>query len=295
MKILAQLVLILLILFACVPEQDLLPDNTFMIADGEAPWVIAHGGAKQLFPENTMVAFSGSVQIGVDMLEMDLRLTKDEQLVCHHDDSINRMSDGTGLLADFTLDELKQFNFGYGFTDLNGKMPYQNIKVEITPLENVFDSFAYLYFTVEIKDTGDRGKKAADVLYQLIKDKKLESRTIVASFDDEIISYFREISHGEIAVSASQKEATKFAISTKALSGILYFPEAVALQLPMKQSGINLAKKHVINSSHKHNMAMHYWTINTKEEMQLLIENGADGLITDRPDLMNELLDELGY
>lgn len=63
----------------------------------------------------------------------------------------------------------------------------------------------------------------------------------------------------------------------------------------MEDSGFNLARKRVINSAHKHNMAIHYWTINDKEDMRLLIEKGADGIITDRPDILNELLDEMGY
>ena len=98
-----------------------------------------------------------------------------------------------------------------------------------------------------------------------------------------------------IPVSTSQKEATKFVITAKSLTGVFYAPEAVALQLPMEQSGLDLTTKRVINSAHKHNMAVHYWTIDNKEDMRMLIENGADGLITDRPDIMLELLEEMGF
>ena len=67
------------------------------------------------------------------------------------------------------------------------------------------------------------------------------------------------------------------------------------MAIPTKNSGINLASKRVINSAHRRNMAVHYWTINDKEEMKHLVELGADGLITDRPDLMKEVLREMGF
>src|SRR6056297_1293931 len=103
-------VLLLFVLPSCVPEQDFLPENPYMIEEGGRPWVIAHGGAKQLWPENTMPAFEGSAQLGVDMLEIDMKITKDEVLVCHHDNTIDRMSDGEGELGDFTYEELLAFN-----------------------------------------------------------------------------------------------------------------------------------------------------------------------------------------
>lgn len=285
----------ILLLGSCVPEQQLLPENRFLIEEGSRPWVIAHGGSKQLFPENTMMAFKGSYEIGVDALEMDIKITSDNILVCHHDQDIDRMSDGTGSLNDFTLEELKKFNFGDGFKDLNGNYPFQDTLIEICALEDVFDRFRGSYFVVEIKDRDDRGEKAAEVLYDLIEKYKLKDRIIVASFDDETLSHFSEISGSSVPISASEKEAKQFVITTKALVGIFYRPNAVAVQLPLEQAGLNLAKGHVIESAHRHNMAVHYWTINDPEIMEELIDLGADGLITDRPDLMNDLLSKMGY
>jgi glycerophosphoryl diester phosphodiesterase len=289
------LLLLLSILPGCVPEQELLPDNFFMIEEGERPWVIAHGGSKQLFPENTMMAFQGSYEIGVDALEMDVKISSDDTLVCHHDHDIDRMSDGSGPLNDYTLSELKSFNFGDGFKDLNDHYPFKDTIIPICVLEDVFKTFPGSYFVVEIKDREERGKIAGEKLHDLIQKYNLQERIIVASFDDETLLHFRDISDDKVPVSASEKEARQFVISSKALVGVFYGPEAVAVQLPMEQAGLNLAKSHIISSAHRHNMAAHYWTINDPEDMQLLIDLGADGLITDRPDLMNELLDSLGY
>ncbi|MDF1573324.1 MAG: glycerophosphodiester phosphodiesterase [Bacteroidales bacterium] len=295
-KLLIQIsVLFFLFLASCVPEQDFLPQNPYIIEEGGRPWVIAHGGAKQLWPENTMPAFEGSVQMGVDVLEIDMKITKDEVLVCHHDHTIDRMSDGEGELGAYTYEELLAFNFGEGFEALDGSFPYQDDTIRIPKLEEVFDRYTDMYFTVEIKDRGESGQRAGELLKALVETWQLEDRMIVAAFDDETLTAFQGLEGNNIPVSTSQKEATKFVITAKTLTGVFYAPEAVALQLPMEQSGLNLSRKHVINSAHKHNMAVHYWTINDKEDMRLLIENGADGLMTDRPDIMLELLEEMGY
>ena len=285
----------LFFLGSCVPEQDTLPQNPYVIEEGGRPWVIAHGGAKDLWPGNTMMAFEGAVHLDVDVLEIDMKITKDDILVCHHDHTIDRMSEGEGELSDYTYEELLTFNFGDGFEDLDGNYPYREAFIPICKLEDVFDSFPDMYYTVEIKDTGDRGRKAGKLLKALVEKYQLQDRMIVASFDDETLTAFMGLDGISIPVSASQKEATRFVITAKSRTSILFSPEAVALQLPMEQSNLNLTTKRVIKSAHKHNMAVHYWTINDKEDMRMLIENGADGLITDRPDIMLELLEEMGF
>jgi len=282
-------------LSCCVPKQDVLPDNPYIVGDGNKPMVIAHGGAKLLFPENTVLAFDSSFLLGVDVLEMDIRLTKDSILVTHHDAGIDNTSDGSGLVADYTYEELLAYNFGYTFTDIYGKKPYVDKKVDIAKLEDLFITYPSISMIIEIKDEGDYGKASARQMKKLIEDYQMQDKVIIASFHHDVLQYFLEITDKKIPISTSQKDATKFVLSSKTWTGFLYFPEAVALQLPLKEAGLNLGTKRVINSAHHHNMAIHYWTINEKEEMRDLIEKGADGIITDRPDIMKELLIEMGF
>ena len=102
----------ILIIINIVPQRDVIEENIFRMKEGERTKVIAHGGAKQLFPENTIEAFDGVMELGVDILEMDVCLTKDEVVVTHHDKTIDRTSDGSGRVRDYTYEELKNFNFG---------------------------------------------------------------------------------------------------------------------------------------------------------------------------------------
>jgi len=280
---------------ACVPEQDAIEVNPYRINEGDKPWIIAHGGAKQLFPENTMVAFSGAVQIGIDALEMDVCMTKDEMLITHHDLTIDRMSDGEGRVLDFTFQELLQFNFGEDFQDIDGNYPYREDTVLATKLEDVFTEYGNMPLMVEIKDKGEDGKRAAEVLKELINTHQIQNNIVVVAFSEEVLAYFYEITNGEILIGTSEEETKDFVFTGLSAMEFLYQPNASIVAIPTSNSGISLASKRVINSAHRRNMAVHYWTINDKETMRKLIENGADGLITDRPDLMKELLVEMGF
>lgn len=284
-----------LLLAKCTSPQKMLPENHFIAKDGKRPMIIAHGGAKHLFPENTLLAFDSVSIIGVDVLEIDVRITKDSILVTHHDAEIDNTSDGSGMLYDFTYKELLAFNFGYKFTDIYGKQPYQHKQLQIASLKDVFLNHPEIYMIAEIKDEGERGRLAARKMKSLIEECSMQNKVIVASFHHEILQYFREISGGSIPVSAAQKDATKFVLSSKAFMSFLHRPDYIALQLPQRAAGMNLGTKRVINTAHRRNIAVQYWTINDKENMRKLIENGADGIITDRPDLMRELLIEMGY
>jgi glycerophosphoryl diester phosphodiesterase len=279
----------------CVPQQNILSDNPFRIPPGSRPWVIAHGGGKDLFPENTLAAFRGADSIGVDMLEMDVNLTKDSVLVCLHDLTIDATSEGSGAALDYSFAELQQFNFGHDFRDLAGNYPYRAKPVRIPGLEEVMAAFPDAYLNIEIKNSGEDGKRAARQLKKLIEQQGAEGRVLAASFHDEVMRYFLEIAETSWAVSTSEEETKDFVFSGLSGMEFLYSPRGLAVQIPVESSGINLSAERLIRSAQRRNMAVHYWTINDKAEMRRLIEAGADGLITDRPDLMRELLAEMGF
>jgi len=279
-----------------IPVKDVIEINPFAISKNSRPLIIAHGGAKELFPENTMVAFDGSVAIGIDMLEIDVCLTKDDILITHHDKTIDNMTDGIGEIRDYTFDELKAYNFGDGFKDLDGNNPYSDTIVSVTKLSDVFAKYPDLLYNVEIKNSGETGEKAARILYELIKVYDLFDNILVPSFDDDTINHFREITNNSVLTSSAREETKKYIYYHLAqMDNLVFDIKYEAMQLPLSNSGVNLATKAIINDAHRRNIAVHYWTIDDKETMRELILMGADGIITDRPDLLNEVFDELGY
>jgi glycerophosphoryl diester phosphodiesterase len=295
MKNTLKLIVPIFLITACVPEQKQIETNPYIIKKGAKPWIIAHGGAKKMFPENTMVAFQGSMAIGVDMLEMDVNITKDGILITQHDLTIDDVTNGTGNVIDYTFDELKQFNFGYDFKDLDGNYTYRNKQVEVTKLESVMTTFPNTPMMVEIKNREESGKAAAEELWKLIQLHNFQDKMMVVAFDDATLNYFQEISNNTILISTSEEETKDFVFSSLFAMDYAYSPKASAVAIPTENSGIDLTPKRIIKAAHRRNMAVHYWTIDEKADMKLLIQNGADGLITDRLDLMHEVLVELGF
>ncbi len=289
-------IIVFIAIVQIIPVKKVISDNPFKKKDNGRPLIIAHGGAKDLYPENTMVAFDGSVAIGVDMLEIDVCLTKDNILITHHDLTIDSMTDGSGPVRSYTLEELGAFNFGDGFTDLDGVQSYKNKKVAVTTLEEVFIKYPDLLFNVELKDKDEDGNLAAEILYDLILKYELTDQILVPSFSDENIQHFRYITNGEVLTSSAREETRKFIYFHLAqLDNLMAKPVFQSMQLPLEDSGVKLATKAIINDAKRRNLAIHYWTIDDPVKMKELIEMGVDGIITDRPDLMNEVLAEMGY
>ncbi|RMG72201.1 MAG: glycerophosphodiester phosphodiesterase [Bacteroidetes bacterium] len=289
------LISLLVVLSGCVPQQPHFPEAAFRIEAEARPWVIGHGGAKDLAPENTLLAFDTAYAIGVDMLEMDVCMTADEVLVTHHDETIDRMSDGSGRVIELTYADLLAFNFGEDFRDLNGDQPYAGGYVPIPTLEQVLSRYPDVSFNVELKNQGENGRRAAERLWALIQRLGLEDRILVASFHDEVLAHFRDISGYKVPTSSAESETEDLVFSGLSAHEYLVRPRAVALQLPTESAGIPLGTTRVVRSAHRRNMAIHYWTINDPDEMRRLIQLGADGLITDRPDLMWEVLHDMGW
>jgi glycerophosphoryl diester phosphodiesterase len=269
--------------------------NPWRRSSGGRPLMIAHGGGQGLNPPNTLEAFEASVRLGCDVLETDLRLTRDGVLVTLHDETIDRTSDGTGRALDFSLAELKQRNFGAKFKDPTGAQPFNEHPARLATLEELFQAFSRVPMVLEIKDRGPSGIKAAETLVRLIRDYQREQSVIVASFDDATLAAFRERSGGTVFTATPMGVTQSHVILARL--GLSWFAPVgqQAMQIPVSKLGYRLDFPALIRGAHRRNMAVHYWTINLPDEMKRLIELGADGIMTDRPDLLKSVLHELGY
>jgi glycerophosphoryl diester phosphodiesterase len=271
------------------------PKHPFFKAD--RPLVIAHQGGELLAPSNTMIAFNQAVELGVDVLEFDIHITKDGQLVTIHDPSVDRTTNGKGQIKDLSLQEIQQLDAGYHFKNLNGEYSYRGEGAYIPTLDEVFKAFPDMRMVIEIKDDNpaDRIQEISTKLWSLIQKYKKEDQVVVASFDQNIINQFKEISNDKVALSAGRDEIKKFIVFKKLFLANLYEPNADVFQIPTEESIFNLASPSIMKEAKRRNVNVQYWTIDDKETMRSLIEDGADGIITNRPDLMLEVLEELGY
>ncbi|GAA0328282.1 glycerophosphodiester phosphodiesterase [Bacillus carboniphilus] len=260
--------------------------------DLDKPLVIAHQGGALLAPSNTMVAFENAVDLDVDVLEFDIHITKDGQLVVIHDPTVDRTTDGTGKVEDMTLEELKKLDAGYYFKDVNGDFPFRDQGITIPTVEEVFSAFPSMPMMIEIKDDNppERLEEISQKLWALIQKYNMADQTLVASFDQNIIEMFQKVSKNQVALGGGRGEAKPFVISSMLSMQPIYNPKVQAFQLPLKDGKINLSKPYIVENAHKRGMEVYYWTINDPKVMETLVKQGADGIITDRPDLLIDVL-----
>lgn len=326
-KILAAILAVLIVFFAVIniiPPKSNVQTNPFVVEEGQKPMIAAHRGGGANNPENTMLAYEQAVEvIGVDILESDLYLTKDSHLVYNHDAYIDRTSNvngdlspeeleaklesGEGLhyIEDMTLEELRQYNFGYYFTDENGDRPYMDVEdpetagLQIATVEQLFarfhDSHPELLFIVEIKDEGDRGREACNILYETLQQYPAYlDRVVVGTFHPEIEQELKE-NYPALLRGASTGSAAGFIITQFCRVNLFASSDFACLQIPTSYDvgiTLNLDKQTIIDRAHRRNIAVQYWTINDPDEMRELIELGCDCIMTDNPELLKQVLGE---
>ena len=251
------------------------------------PLVIAHQGGDGVWPGETMFAFQNAVDLGVDVLEMDIHITADGELVLMHDETVDRTTDGSGGIESMTLEELKKLDAAYDWTPDEGKtFPYRGNDLTIATLEEVFKAFPDMRMTIEIKKTN---ASMAKPFCDLIREYNMQDKVLAASFHDERLKEFRA-ECPEVATSSAKNETTAFVLMTKVFLGGWYSPAFNSLQVPEKSSGITVMTPGFVRAAHARNLAVEPWTINDEETMRKLIEWGVDGIITDRPDIMLTVL-----
>lgn len=265
-------------------------DHPYYSADSDHPLVIAHQGGDGLWPGDTMFAFQNAADMGVDVLEMDAHITKDGVLVLMHDETVDRTTDGTGEIESMTLDEIKQLDAGYDWTpDEGATFPFRGQGVTVPTLEEVFQAFPNMRMTIEIKKTNVSISKP---FCNLIRKHTMQDKVLIASFHDDRLKEFRA-ECPEVATSSAKNETTVFVLLTKPFLGGFYSPKFFSLQVPEESSGITVMTPAFVNAAHERNIAVEPWTINDEETMKKFITWGVDGIITDRPDLMLQILEDL--
>lgn len=249
--------------------------------------VFAHRGGGGLYPENTLGAFEYSVKMGVDVLELDVHATRDGTLVVMHDANVERTTDGRGKVSEMTLGEVRKLDAGYKFsTDGGQNFPFRGRQITIPTLEEIFDALPNKTFNIEPKQ---ETPSIIAPLCSLLRARKMTDKVIVGSFRQSIIDEFRR-ECPEIATAASPSEATEYLALSKSGLSEAYSPPMQALQIPENLGSLSIVTKDFVENAHRKNLKVHVWTINEPDAMQRLISIGVDGIMTDYPDRLLDLL-----
>lgn len=311
---------------ATQPRKDNYPLENPMRKQGELPLLIAHGGGNGEFPDNTLEAFYNAYSVDENvMMETDVSITRDGVLILSHDTTLDRKTNVTGQIADWDYSQLmeQKVDFGYTnptedgvlsgervhFTDENGVEKYptdveypegvkpRDEKVFLaTTLEDLLICFPNNRINVEIKQSGELGFRALAEAVRLVEEYDAFDRVVFASFHEEIYDEYQRLqAAGEVPeafmYSPAYDAATKFFVLQLLKLDVFFGDELCVFQFPMEEKGFDLATKSFTNAAHKHNLAVHYWTINDPEDMRLLIEIGADGIMTDYPHRLKAVYD----
>jgi glycerophosphoryl diester phosphodiesterase len=251
--------------------------------------VMAHRGGAGLWPENTMYAFSRAVEMGVDVLEVDMHSTSDGELVIIHDDTLERTTNGTGRVNSLSLAQLKALDAGYRWSSDGGKtFPYRGQGVTVPTLKEVFTTFPKMRFNIDIK----QGQPSLISSFcRMIRESGMTSKVMVASFKPEALEEFRR-DCSDVATSASAADVLAFlALKIEPPGTASSTPLPQALQVPEYARGQRVLTREFINAAHQRHIEVHAWTINDEAAMLRLLELGVDGIITDYPDRLIALLE----
>jgi glycerophosphoryl diester phosphodiesterase len=253
---------------------------------GNVPFGIAHRGSRILWPENTMVAFDGAVSLGFEWLETDLHLTSDGVLVCFHDGLLDRTTDGSGPISKLSLAELDAIDAGHRHAP-HEDFPFRSQGVRVPTLEEVVTTYPHTRLIVDLKQDG-----LVDALWGLIERLGLHERLVVGAFSDRRLASFRRLSQGSVATSTGPRR------SVAAYAGAVMgrAPKlADAVQFPTNLGPLKPLTMRTVRSFHRRGYQAHVWTVNDPDEMHRFYDLGVDAVITDRPDLLRDVLRERGH
>ena len=258
------------------------------------PIVLANRGGLFGAPENTLSAFTNSASLGVHGFAVDIRLTKDEEILVFHDEYIDNTTNLTGKIADFTLNELKNADAGYQFTEGNGDYPFRGKGEKFLSLKELLDRFPHMFVSINMKESPDtyEGSLMPSKLWRLIEEVSAEDRVAVTSPYDEQIDRFNLYAQNRVATGAGDDEVKKSYAAYASQFRHLYKPQVDMFQVPEKLGIFSLSSEGFINFLSKLNIPVYYKDVDDRNAILALINNGAAGFITSKPELVMQIINE---
>ena len=237
------------------------------------PLVWAHRGASGYAPENTLAAFQKAVDLGADGVELDIQLTKDDQIVVIHDETIDRTSDGKGWVKDYTLEELRAFNYN------RTKPEYKH--ADIPTMREVFELLkpTGLFINIEIKTGVVFYEKIEEKILALTKEMGMEDRVCYSSFNHYTVTRIHEL-------------------KPDAEVGFLYADGPIDMPSYSVKHGVNALHPALYNLQYdgfvkeckEKGLKLNVWTVNERPYMEMCCQYGVDAIITNYPDIAKEVV-----
>jgi len=244
------------------------------------PLVFAHRGGAALAPENTLAAFDNGLALGADGLELDVRLSRDGVVVVHHDATVDRTTNLRGPVSAWTADELSKADAGHHFGRADG-WPFRGRGVGVPSLREVLSRYPDARIIIEMKDNT---AALAQATVAIVRAAHAIERVCLGAFRRHTLRVVRAIEPA-VATSAA-KEEVRWALYRSWVGWPVSSPPYRGYQIPERAGLTRIVTPRFVDAAHRSGLGVQVWTVNNPADGRRLLGWGADGLITDRPDLI---------
>jgi glycerophosphoryl diester phosphodiesterase len=276
----------------------------------DRPVVLAHAGGENAHPHSTPYAYAESVAAGVDVLDVDVRLTGDGVLVVHHDEDVDRTTDGTGDVADMTYEELHALDAAHWFTEdcsactdqpdqaylLRGVRTgevdppegYEPDDFAVQRFEDLVEQYPDHVLNIEIKGSYPENVDAAEELDRILTEQDRLDAAIVTAFDDELAEAFHELAP-EVAITPGLDAMTRYVLADQPL------PDGrTVVQIPPDYEGIEVLTPDLVQRAHEDGLVLWIWPNEREwedaEGYGRLLDLGVDGINAADPPVAVEVV-----
>jgi glycerophosphoryl diester phosphodiesterase len=250
------------------------PNAAFPFLDWPGPIPFAHRGGASEAPENTMPAFEHAVGLGYRYVETDVHVTADGELLAFHDDRLDRVTDGAGMIADLPWSVVQQAR-------VDGREP-------IPRFEDLLGAWPDLRVNVDPKHDA-----AVEPLAEVLLRTGALHRVCVGAFSDRRLQRIQSLVGGALCTSMGPRQVARLVAASRHLPGGANLTAPCA-QVPTHQGRMPLVTERLVATARRLGVQVHVWTIDDRAEMARLLDLGVDGIMTDRPNVLKDLLVERG-
>ena len=216
-----------------------------------------------------MPAFAGAVDLGYRFVETDAHVTSDGTVLAFHDDRLDRVTDSTGLIEELTFEEVRP-------ALVDGREP-------IPLLEELLTTWPELHINIDPKHDA-----VVEPLADLLRRLDALDRVCIGSFSDRRLQRLRELLGPDLCTSFGPKAIAKLRAASFGVGSRI--PDGQCVQVPVRSRGITIVDRRFVERAHAASLDVHVWTIDDPTEMERLLDLGVDGIMTDRPAVMRDVL-----
>jgi glycerophosphoryl diester phosphodiesterase len=246
------------------------PTHPFLDHDGPIPF--AHRGGASEAPENTLPAFEYAVGLGFRYLETDVHATADGVLVAFHDASLDRVSDRSGRIAELTWSEVSR-------ALVDGRAP-------IPRLADLFEAFPDARINIDCKSDG-----AVEPLVAALRAHRALDRVCVGAFSDARLRRLRRALGAGLCTTMGPVEVARWRLASLVPGGERFASRSAACaQVPIRMGPLPVVDRRSVATARRLGQPVHVWTVDDETEMHRLLDLGVDGIMTDRPAVLRDVL-----